>query len=82
MKTFCYGRTKVKFLGIASMEKKKCGEESIFHPFILLILPSSSRKAVNRSTTQIPQSKQGFLNYVFCKNWAVRNPAGTRLDSV
>ena len=27
------------------------------------------------------QLKKGFINYVFCRNWAVRNPAGTRLDS-
>ena len=24
---------------------------------------------------------KGFINDVFCRNWAVRNPAGTRLDS-
>ena len=23
---------------------------------------------------------KGFINYVFCRKWAVRNPAGTRLD--
>ena len=23
----------------------------------------------------------GFINYVFCRHWAVRNPAGTSLDS-
>ena len=25
---------------------------------------------------------KGFINNVFCINWAVRNPAGTRLDSL
>ena len=25
--------------------------------------------------------KKIFINYIFCRNWAVRNPAGTRLDS-
>ena len=24
---------------------------------------------------------KGFIYYVFCRNWAVRNPAVTRLDS-
>ena len=27
------------------------------------------------------QKNKGFINYVSCRNWAVRNPAGTRLDS-
>ena len=30
---------------------------------------------------QFSHHKKGFINYVFCRNWAVRNPAGTRLDS-
>ena len=33
----------------------------------------------------LPNSRnqnKGFLNYVFCRKWAVRNPAGTRLDCV
>ena len=25
---------------------------------------------------------KGFTNYVFCRHWAVRNPGGTRLDSL
>ena len=28
-----------------------------------------------------PHQNKGFINYVFCRNWAVRNLAGTRLDS-
>jgi hypothetical protein len=64
------------------MEKKKREEESILHPFSFLILPLSSRKALKRSTTQFPNQNKGFLSFVFCRNWAVRNPAGTRLDSV
>ena len=24
---------------------------------------------------------KGFLNYAFCRDWAVRNPAGTRIAS-
>ena len=30
---------------------------------------------------QFSHQNTGFINYVFCRNWAVRNPAGTRLDS-
>ena len=28
-----------------------------------------------------PRKNKGFNNYVFCRNWAVRNHAETRLDS-
>ena len=28
------------------------------------------------------QDNKGFINYIFCINKAVRNPAGTRLDSL
>ena len=27
------------------------------------------------------KKKKDFINRVFCRNWTVRNPAGTRLDS-
>ena len=37
-------RTKVKFLCVASMEKKKSGDEFIFHPFSFMIFSHSSRK--------------------------------------
>ena len=51
--------------------------------FILLSFLNYSlsyRKAIKRSTKYFP-IKKGFINYVFCRNWAVGNPAGTRLDS-
>ena len=63
----------MEFLFIALMEKKK-SDKSICHLF--------SRKAVKRSTIQLfPHQNKGFINFVFCRNWAVRNPVGTRLDS-
>ena len=65
------------FLFMASMEKKKSEDKSICHPSTFLIIPLSSRNALKRST---PKNK-GFINYVFCRNWVVRSPAGTRLDS-
>ena len=72
----------MEFLFIASKEKKKSEDKSICHPSSFPILPLSSRKAVKRSTTKFPLKKtRGFINYVFCRNWAVRSPAGTRLDS-
>ena len=33
-----------------------------------------------RSTSQFP-TKEGFTNWVFFRNWAVKNPEGTMLDS-
>ena len=38
-------------------------------------------EAKNRKSTLVLPSNKGFINYVFWRNWAVRNPAGTRLDS-
>ena len=29
-----------------------------------------------------PHHNKSFINYCFCRNWAVRNPAGTSLDSL
>ena len=48
-------------------------------PFV--ILEESLRKALKEAPANILQKNKGFINYVFCRNWAVRNPAGTRLDS-
>ena len=76
------GELLTEFLFIVSMEKKKSVRKSICHPFRFPILPLSSRKAVKTSTIQFPPKKnKGFINYVFCRNWTVRNPAGTRLNS-
>ena len=41
----------------------------------------SPMKAMQRNVTSLLASQKGFITYVFCRNWAVRNPAGTRLDS-
>ena len=81
--SLCFdGRTKVKFLCIASMEKRKSGDKSIFHPFSFLMLPLSPGTQWIKAPLDSPNQNKGFINYVFCRNWAVRNPAGTRLDSV
>jgi hypothetical protein len=69
------------FLFMASMEKKKSEDKSICHPSTFSIIPLSSRNAVKRSTIQLPPNNKGYINSVFCRNWVVRSPAGTRLDS-
>ena len=75
--SFCFdGRTKpkVKFLCIASMEKRESGDKSIFHPFSFLLLCLSSRKAVNRSTTRFPQSKQRLHKLRFLQKLGCQKP--------
>ena len=37
-------------------------------------------EAKKRKSTLVLPYKKGFINYVSSRNWAVRNPAGTRLD--
>ena len=73
--SLCFdGRTKVKFLCIASMEKRKSGDKSIFHPFTFLVLPLSSRKAVKSSTTKLPPSKQRLHKLCFLQKLGCQNP--------
>ena len=71
----------MEFLFIASIEKKKSEDKSIRHPSSFSILPLSLRKAVKEAPANFLQKNKGFITYVFCRKWAVRNPAGTRLDS-
>ena len=71
----------MEFLFIASMEIKKSEGKSICHPSSVPILPLSSRKELKTSTIQLPPKNKGFINYVFYRNWEIRNPGGIRLDS-
>ena len=73
----------MEFLFIASIEKKKNEDKSICHPSSFSIIPLSTRNAVKEAPVNSPPTKKnkGFINYVFFRNWAVRNPAGTKLDS-
>ena len=53
-------------------------------PFVILLAVQYFPFPPGRQKRQAPSNfpkKKGFINYVFCRNWAVRNPAGTRLDS-
>ena len=73
--TLCFDwRTKINFLCIATMEKKKSGDESIFHPFSFMILPLSFREALHRSTTQFPQSKQRVPKLRFLQKLGCQKP--------
>ena len=73
--SLCFdGRTRVKFLCIAWMEKRKSGDKSFFHPFGFFMLSLSSRKAVNRSTTQFPQSKQRLHKLCFLQKLGCQKP--------
>ena len=40
-----------------------------------------SVEAMKRNSILVIHQNKGFINYIFCRNWGVRNPAGTRLDT-
>ena len=40
-----------------------------------------SMEEMKRNSILVFHQNKGFINYVFCRNWGVRNPAGTRLDT-
>ena len=72
----------MEFVFIALMEKKKKVKTmSICHSSSFSILSLFSRKAVKEASANFLQENKRFINYVFCRNWAVRNPTGTRLYS-
>ena len=37
-------------------------------------------KVMHVNNNYYNHDNKGFINYVFCRKWAVRNPAGTRQD--
>ena len=41
-----------------------------------------SMQAIQRNPSYYSHHNKGFINYVFCRNWAVRNLAGIRLDTL
>ena len=59
---------------------EKREDKSVGHPSSFSIFSLSFRKVVIEAPANFPQ-KKNFINYAFCRNWAVRNPAGARLDS-
>ena len=72
----------MEFLFIAFMEERKKLSQSIRHSSSFSILPLFLQEGSKRSTRQFSTKKNNdFINYVLCRNWAVRNPAGTRLYS-
>ena len=46
-----------------------------------LHIPFPPGKLWSEASPNFPHQNKGFINYVFCRNRAVRNPAGTRLES-
>ena len=55
-------------------------------PFFMLpasqYIPFPPGKQSREAPTDSPHQNKDFINYVFCRNWAVRKPAGIRLDSL
>ena len=75
------GELRWSFLSLLQWRRKESEDKSIHHHFSFSILPLSSRKTVKEAPANLPQKIKCFINYVICRNWAVRSPAGTRLDS-
>ena len=67
-------------LCIAFLEGRKSVEKLGGQRIALSPLFLYSMQAMQRSTTLFPHHNKGFINHIFCSNWAVRNRAGTRLD--
>ena len=72
----------IEFLFIDSMEKRRVKTA----PFVILLafqyFPFPSGRQCRGAPPKFPPKNKGFINYVSYRNWAVRNPAETRLDSL
>ena len=70
------------FLCIAFMGKKQKWRHVHSTSFqASLHIPFPPGKQWSEASPNFPHQNKGFINYVFCRNWDVRNPAGTGLDS-
>ena len=69
------------FLIIDCMENRKSGDKSFLHNFKPLYTFPFPKKSIKRSPPLFPPSEQRLHKSQFLQNWAVRNPAGTGLDS-
>ena len=71
------------FLFLAFLEERKCVEKlgRMKNGLVstCFFLHTSNAEIFHLSSSY---QNKGFINYVFSRNWAVRNPAGTRLDSL
>ena len=75
--------TKVIFICIDCMQKRKSGNKSILHHLMHLnTFPLLQERNKEKHQPSSPHQNKSFINTVFCRNWVVRNPAGTRLDSL
>ena len=68
-------------LCIAFLEKSE-REEKLGTMKNEIVSTSFLIRASNPYKPQFSHHNKGFINFVFCRNWAVRNPAGTMLDSL
>ena len=69
------------FVRIACMENRKDRDKSIFHPVKLLNTLFLQESNAQKHHRIFRNQNKGFINHSFCRNGAVRNPTGTRLES-
>ena len=76
-KSFLHSKPIYTFLLLQKINKEKIGS---MKNGLVSTFPFLHEK--NAEKPNLSCHNKGFINYVFCKNWSVRNPAGTRLDSL
>ena len=79
---FLMGELRWSLSALPQWRKRKVERSQFFILSASRYFPFPSGKHWIEALPNSPYQNKGFLNYVFCRNWAVRNPAGTRLDSV
>ena len=70
------------FSALTACRKGKSGDKLVLHNSKTLCTFPFLQEIMQRTTAYFPHQNKCFINYVFCWNWAVKNPAWTRLDSL
>ena len=78
---FFMGELRWSFSALPQWIKRKVETCPFFILSVSWYFPFPSGKHRIEALPNSPNQIKGFLNYVFCRNWDVRNPAGTKLDS-
>ena len=69
------------FSSLLQWRKRKVKAGPFFIFLVFQYFPFPPGRLLRQAPSNFPPKNKGFINYVFCRNWAVRTPARTRLDS-